>query len=125
MFGKIIEVVLYVKDMQAMVEFYRDVIGLEVKHPQVDDYSHESWVTLSTGECTLSLHNGGEGSKVENCPVFTFSTKDIHRAKSHLAEKGRATSAIVEIAPGVYVFHCWDIEENHFAVKQISNQVSE
>lgn len=42
--------VLFVRDMQTSIAFYRDVIGLGVKMESPE------WTELDTGECTLALH---------------------------------------------------------------------
>jgi CBS domain-containing protein len=56
-----IEVLLYVQDMNAMVKFYRDQLGLDVETPaDLEDYSREQWVVLDTGACKLALHGGGQ-----------------------------------------------------------------
>ena len=59
--GGLIEVILYVQDMDAQVSFYRDLFGLRVMEPQnVRGFAGVYWVTLDTGACTLALHTGGE-----------------------------------------------------------------
>lgn len=121
MFGNLVEVVVYARDMQKMVQFYRDTLGLEVTYPKKEDYSKEHWVTFATGECVLSLHSGGEQNKLENEPVFTFATQDIQSAKKILEDAGLATSTVIEATPGTFVFHSWDPEQNHFSVKMIQN----
>ena len=60
--GTLIEVILFVQDMNRQVAFYRDVMGLSVSYPAgLLDYSDQHWVTLNTGSCTLCLHSGGQG----------------------------------------------------------------
>jgi catechol 2,3-dioxygenase-like lactoylglutathione lyase family enzyme len=47
---ELVEVIVYVRDMERAIGFYRDVLGLEV------DYESTSWTTLRTGACALALH---------------------------------------------------------------------
>ena len=57
----LIEIILYVNDMNAQVAFYRAAFGLDVAYPAgLSDYSNEFWVTLNTGPCVLALHGGGQ-----------------------------------------------------------------
>ena len=54
------EVVLHVQDMQKQVEFYSEILGLDViAPPELTDYSGETWVELDTGACSLCLRAGG------------------------------------------------------------------
>ena len=58
--GPMIEVIVYVEDMDAQVRFYRDILGLSISYPKgLIDYSNQMWVTFETGACELALHGGG------------------------------------------------------------------
>ncbi|MDB4637269.1 VOC family protein [Planctomycetaceae bacterium] len=38
--GPLHELIIYVSDMQAQVEFYRDILGLKITYPaELNDYS--------------------------------------------------------------------------------------
>ena len=66
---KMAAVILYVKDMQGQVEFYRDRIGLKLAFPaNAKDYSGQFWVEFDTGACMLALHKGGQGRIGEDAP---------------------------------------------------------
>ena len=53
--GEIMEIILYVEDINGQVSFYRDKLGFKVKTPQESaDYSNEFWVELDTGSCSLA-----------------------------------------------------------------------
>lgn len=47
---ELVEVVLYVRDMDRAVGFYRDTLDLPVA------YESAGWTTFRTGACTLALH---------------------------------------------------------------------
>ena len=40
--GDLMEVILYVQDMNSQVSFYRDTLGLDVKQPEGNRFSIES-----------------------------------------------------------------------------------
>src|SRR3990172_393441 len=87
--GELMEVILYVQDMNAQVAFYRDRFGLEVTYPQgVRDFSQESWVMLATGQCTLVLHGGGRRRLGEDAPKIVFRVRDIEAARRELLDQG-------------------------------------
>jgi catechol 2,3-dioxygenase-like lactoylglutathione lyase family enzyme len=48
------EVVVYTRDMERAIAFYRDVLGLE------PDFESPHWTTFRTGVCTFALHAGSE-----------------------------------------------------------------
>ena len=47
-------IILYVQDVPALTEFYRDVFGL----PVVEEIKEE-WTVLQAGHCQLALHRAG------------------------------------------------------------------
>src|SRR3990172_7770816 len=102
--GELMEVILYVQDMNAQVAFYRDRFGLEVTYPQgVRDFSQESWVMLATGQCTLVLHGGGRRRLGEDAPKIVFRVRDIEAARRELLDQGVALGEARSPAPGVLV----------------------
>lgn len=117
----LIEVILYVKDMDAEVRFYRDRLGLKVLYPPgLTDYSQEFWVTLDTGECTLALHAGGKGRLGEDTPKIVFGVEDIETARQELLEGGVKMGEIRQAAPGVLVCDGYDAEGNPFSIEMRS-----
>ena len=66
-------VILYVKDTEKALPFYRDVLGAKVK------VSHPGWVEFDLGHVTLALH-GDEGKTPEGrgavVPVFPVENLD-------------------------------------------------
>lgn len=115
----LIEVILYVQDMQRQVVFYRDVIGLQVTYPSgLADYTPESWVTFATGDCTLALHSGGQGRQGLDTPMIVFGVTDIHAARLDLIRQGVQVKDAFSAAPGVWVAHAIDPEGNPIAIEQ-------
>jgi len=92
--GELMEVILYVQDVQAQVTFYRSKLGLAVTSPAgVTDFAHQFWVTLGTGACTLVLHGGGQRRLGADAPKIVFRVTDIEAARRELVERGVALSA--------------------------------
>ena len=109
------EIIVYVTDMAAAVEFYRDRLGLAIAWPaDKADYSQEMWVTFSTGACTLALHGGLEPQQKQVQPRFGFSVSDIAAERAVLLAQGVECSEVRSPAPGVQVVDCRDPEGNGF-----------
>ena len=115
----LMEVILHVKDMNSMVAFYRDKLGLNVTYPtSLADYSKESWVTLDTGRCVLALHDGGRPRHGEPpSHRIVFETHDIHAARSHFVSKGVQLGEVRSAAPGVLVIDGHDPEGNGYSIE--------
>ena len=114
--GGVIEVIIYVQDMEAQVAFYRDVLGFGVAYP-VDGSVNEWWMTLQTGACTLALHGGGDGDFGKSAPKFVFASHDLDSDRATLIARAVKVSEIREPAPGVRVFDAWDPEGNVFSLE--------
>ena len=85
----LIEVILYVQDMDAQVRFYRDNFELPILYPVgLDDYREEMWVVLDTGACKLALHGGGRKRLGDDAPMIVFGVKDVETARVHLVKRG-------------------------------------
>jgi predicted enzyme related to lactoylglutathione lyase len=116
--GSLSEVIVYAKDMNAQVAFYRDKLGLEVTYPAgLNDYAGQYWVTFATGACTLALHGGGEGKSGPDAPKFVFCVTDIHDARTTLEARGVSVGPVREAAPGVLVCDGKDPEGNAFSLE--------
>lgn len=115
---EIMEVILYVQDMQAQVTFYRDTLDLAVSYPQgLDHYHDQNWVTFASGACTLALHGGGQRRQGEDTPMLVFRVADIQSARQALVARGVAMGKIFTAAPGVQVCHFQDPEGNPLALE--------
>ncbi|UCD99302.1 MAG: VOC family protein [Chloroflexota bacterium] len=116
--GEIMEIILYVEDMNSQVSFYRDVLGFKVKTPlATSDYSHEFWVEFATGSCTLALHAGGKRRFGTDAPKFVFKVDDILATRQSLLDKGVKMGEIRSAAPGIWVCDGEDPEGNKFSIE--------
>ncbi len=114
----LIEVILYVKDMNKMVQFYRDVLDLPLTNPVVSDHADENWVTFESGNCLLALHSGGKGNISADAAKIVFRVQDIKSARFQLLESGIAASEIRSPAPGISVCDAKDPEGNPFSIEE-------
>lgn len=77
-------VIVYVKDVEKAVPFYRDTLGIPVR------FAEKGWGELETKGFTLALH-GAEKAPAklpENSPVVVFSVDDVRAAHAALAAAG-------------------------------------
>ena len=120
----LLEIILYVEDMQSQVIFYRDVMGLEIDQPSgLTDYSAVDWVTFKTGACSLVLHRGGQRRFGEDAPKFVFSVNDINLSRDYLISRGVEMSGIRTAAPGIKVCDGCDPEGNSFSIESRNQSV--
>jgi len=118
MIDGLIEVILYVQEMNDQVHFYQEILGLQVTYPQgVQDYTGEMWVTFKTGACVLALHGGGEKRIGRDAPTIVFGVSNIQSARTSLVEKGVAMGEIRSAAPGIFVCDGKDPEGNSFSIE--------
>jgi predicted enzyme related to lactoylglutathione lyase len=116
--GPIIEVILYVQDMDAQVAFYRDTLGLSLSYPQdLESYEEQMWVTFDTGSCVLALHGGGKGNLGSDAPKFVFMVEDVERARQSLLSRGVKMGDVRSAAPGVSICDGTDPEGNKFSIE--------
>jgi catechol 2,3-dioxygenase-like lactoylglutathione lyase family enzyme len=108
---KLVEIVLYVRDMRRAIDFYRETLGLEL------DVESEQWTTFRTGACTLALHatEQREAGIGEPDPTFLVSDADAERAR--LAEAGVEASEIREPVAGLRVFDVRDPDGNRLSIE--------
>ncbi len=84
----LLEVILYVQDMQKMVHFYRDILGFPLRDLAGEaDFSQHFWVEFETGACTIALHGGSEGRVGQDAPRIVFRVADVETARKALVEK--------------------------------------
>jgi len=116
--GELMEIILYVEDMNRQLSFYRDQLGFKVVNPQESaDYGKEFWVELDTGSCSLALHAGGKGRFGADAPKFVFRVKDILAARQELLNQEVELGEIRSAAPGVWVCDGTDPEGNKFSIE--------
>jgi catechol 2,3-dioxygenase-like lactoylglutathione lyase family enzyme len=109
--------IMYVKDMDAQVSFYRDILGLEIQYPvDIDNYKEQIWVEFATGECTLALHLDRDKQLGKDRPKLVFSVEDIEIAHQILSDRGVKLSPINSRQGNVKVADGFDPEGNPFAI---------
>ena len=105
------EVVLYVRDMNRAVGFYRDTLGLKI------DFESETWTTFRTGACTLALHLVERRKPGIGEPDPTFIVADAGAERERLAAAGVAVTEIRQPVAGVQVFDVRDPDENRISLE--------
>lgn len=78
-------IIIYVRDTEKSLAFYRDTLGLKVK------LSHPGWAELETGGTILALHESDAppSNRPEGAwPTLVFSVDDVHQATRALKEAG-------------------------------------
>jgi catechol 2,3-dioxygenase-like lactoylglutathione lyase family enzyme len=116
--GELMEVILYVRDMEAQVSFYRDVLGIPVKESAgVQDFGELFWVELDTGPCTLALHGGGQGRFGTDAPKVVFRVSDVAASRARLVEDGVRMGDVRSPGPGIQVCDGQDPEGNKFSIE--------
>lgn len=117
MIQSLFRIILYVEDMDKMVRFYRDVMGLTVKNPLADDaYADAFWVEFETGGCVLVLHGGGKGRLDKDTPKLNFLVDDIEATRNHLVKSEVAMGEIFSPVPGSKVCNGVDPEGFPFSL---------
>lgn len=103
------EVVLYVRDMERAIRFYRDTLGLERA------FESQGWTTFRTGSCTLALHAAERRETGVGEPAPTFLVVDAEADHDRLAAAGVEVTEIREPAAGVRVFDLRDPDGNRLS----------
>jgi predicted enzyme related to lactoylglutathione lyase len=102
---ELVEVVVYTRDMERVIAFYRDVLGLE------PDFESPHWTTFRTGVCTFALHAGSEA------PDPTFQVGDAAAERDRLMAAGVEVTEIREPVAGLRVFDARDPDGNRFSIE--------
>jgi catechol 2,3-dioxygenase-like lactoylglutathione lyase family enzyme len=114
----LVQVILFVQDMQRQVEFYRDQLGLPVLQPDgLRDYRGEFWVTLDAGGCALALHGGGQQRQGEDAPKLVFGVRDMEAVREVLLARGVPLGDVRAVAPGIEICDGRDPEGNAFSLQ--------
>ena len=117
MIKSLFRIILYVDNMETMVQFYRDVMGLTVKNPLEDDkYKDAFWVEFETGGCVLVLHGGGKGRLDKDTPKMNFLVDDIEAMRAHLIQNEVNMGEIFSPVPGSKVCNGTDPEGFPFSL---------
>ena len=108
------EIILYVKDMDAQVSFYRDTLSLQLT------FQSDDWSTFDTGVCTLALHSGSMGEIGTDAPNIVFKVDHLAEVRSFLIKKGVDLSDIRIPSPGIFVCDGVDPEGNRFSLEEVA-----
>ncbi|GAB4534641.1 MAG: hypothetical protein Tsb0014_20960 [Pleurocapsa sp.] len=111
------KIILYVRDMDKEVLFYRDILGLKIKEPAgLTDYSKPIWVEWETGECSLVFHYDPEKQLGQDRPKLVFKVADINQAHQDLTNQGVKLSSINSRTGNILVADGCDPEGNPFSI---------
>jgi len=82
--AKLDTVLVYVRDLKAMLAFYRDKLGMEVT------FANERFASLrSKGGASLALHSGrGRGKNVKSHWLLEFAISDMDAVVAALRASG-------------------------------------
>jgi catechol 2,3-dioxygenase-like lactoylglutathione lyase family enzyme len=113
-----LQIILFVKEMDRAVHFYRDILGLEVVFPQppLEDYSGEMWVELDAGGCSLALHGGAEKSP-EGSHEVIFKVDDLEHARQEILNAGIRIAEIRLLEDGAPIAEGVDPDGHRFAIR--------
>lgn len=112
------QLIVYVNDIQNMVNFYKDVIGLIISYPHVDDYSDQTYVSFGTGTATFALHTGKESSDTPvDAPKYNFEVENIQIVRETLIQKGVNMTEIRNATPTKLICSGRDPEGNGFHIE--------
>ncbi len=75
---RIRRIILFARDVPALLLFYRDVLGLEVLAEE------EGWAELDGGGCRLALHRGRPAKAAK----IVFSSRSVSRDRDVLVKRG-------------------------------------
>lgn len=100
-------IILFIKDMQGAIAYYRDILGLLPDEEQ--PFPAGSFFRFDTGQCKLCLHKAGKPNGGRQKIVFHVeSVNDIHR---NLNAKGLRLKPLKN-EDGLAVFDIRDPEGN-------------
>lgn len=105
------EVVLYVRDMNRAISFFRDALGLELR------LESTHWTTFDAGACSLAIHVTDRRKQGIGEPDPTFLVADADAERERLAALGVQVSELRQPAAGVRVFDLRDPDGNRLSIE--------
>lgn len=110
--GKIVRVILFVKDTVKCAEFYRDVLGLKI----IGKINTE-WIELKAGGVCLALHKSGmaDSKRKDSNVKIVFGAKDVSKLKKEIESKGCKMGKIISF-DDIKFCDGYDIEGNRFQI---------
>lgn len=109
----LIEVIVYVDDMDRMVSFYTDVMGFAITE---GDPEH-GFVRMDVGQSALCLHAGRDGEIGDYAPKLVFAVDDLEETGEYLRQHDVELGEVRRPAPGVRVIDGVDPEGNTFSIE--------
>lgn len=116
-FNTISEVILYVEDMEEMLEFYTQVLGLDIESGAAE----HGFVAFDTDGCQLCLHSGRTGEVGQYAPKVVFQVADLEAARETLIEHGVHVGETRSPTPETTVCDATDPEGNKFSIESSSS----
>jgi predicted enzyme related to lactoylglutathione lyase len=112
------QIILFVREMDRAVHFYRDVLGLEVVFPPapLEDYSSEMWVEFDAGGCALALHGGAQKPPEASHEVI-FKVDDLESARQAILNAGIHIAEIRLLEDGAPIAEGMDPDGHRFAIR--------
>ena len=111
MFAPITRIVLYVRDVERMAEFYQRVFDL---HPVAPP--EKGWIELGAGSCNLALHQAAKTASPRRAAAkIVFGVKDVAAAKRHLESRGLKLG-VIHTTPDSTFCNGKDPEGNHLSI---------
>lgn len=122
MINKVGQIMLYVNNQDAAVEFWTEKVGFNVISEE-DNGQGMRWVEIAPtkeAETSIILHNKELVAKMQpelnlGTPSLLFFTENLDKLHNDLSNKNITVGEIVNIPSG-RVFNFADSEENYFAV---------
>ena len=116
--ASMMQIILFVREMDRAVHFYRDVLGLQVVYPQgpLENYSNEMWVAFDAGGCALALHGGAQKPPEASHEVI-FKVDDLERARQEILNAGIHIAEIRLLEDGAPIAEGVDPDGHRFAIR--------
>lgn len=121
MISKIGQVMVYVRDQNAAVNFWTEKMGFTIMHDRENDGMR--WIEIAPradAETSIVLHDKNLLEQMDTglsleAPSLLFYASNFEQLRNELAEKGVTVGDIVEMPTG-RTFNFADAEDNYFAV---------
>ena len=119
--SELTEIVLQVKDLPALLAFYRDGLGLQVK---TSDDGPPARAELEAGTCSLVLDTGLKPGPVNNRTRLVFKVADLDSMRETLAERGVRLGPVYRPRPGLAACDGSDPEGNLFSLQSSTDPMT-
>ncbi len=109
--------ILYVKDWEPALRFYRDVLGLPLAYP-----AETGWAEFALGGTALCIHGGrsaSAGANTDGICSIGLAVDDFDGARTRLKAKGVAVGEPFSPCGGLRVAHFHDPDGNGVAIEGV------